>query len=101
MKKILIAAMAAAATLAFAGMAQADGDMDAGKKKAAKCGACHGKKGEGKGKNPAIAGWEADKFMKAMNDYKSGAKKSKKMASAKKLSDADIENLAAYYGSLK
>jgi cytochrome c553 len=37
-----------------------------------------------------------------MADYRSGAKENKSMnRSAKKLSDEDIANLAAYYASLK
>ncbi|MBE9555023.1 MAG: cytochrome c, partial [Proteobacteria bacterium] len=40
--------------------------------------------------------------IQAMADYKSGAKENKTMVrTAKKLSDEDVANLAAYYHSLK
>ena len=61
-----------------------------------------GSNGEGKKKNPPLAGMEESAFIQAMADYKSGAKENKMMArTAKKLSDEDFANLAAYYHSLK
>jgi len=102
MKKFWFTTVAALAVLAFVGTAYAGGDAAAGAKKARSCAGCHGKKGEGKKKNPPLAGMEEAKFVKAMNDYKSGAKKNAMMKKfAKKLSDEDIANLAAYYHSLK
>jgi len=99
--KWLITAIACAG-LAIAGTANASGDADKGMAKAKTCAACHGAKGEGKAKNPAIAGMDAEKFEHAMEAYKSGAKKHAMMnALAKKLSEDDIEDLAAYYSSLK
>jgi cytochrome c553 len=51
---------------------------------------------------PAIAGMDAAKFVAAMKDYKSGKKASGPMkAITASLSDADFENLAAHYASLK
>jgi cytochrome c553 len=102
MKKFWFTVLAALAVLAFVGTADAGGDAAAGAKKAKSCAGCHGKKGEGKKKNPPLAGMEEAKFVKAMQDYKSGAKKNKMMKKfAKKLSDGDMANLAAYYHSLK
>jgi len=84
------------------GPAQAAGDADAGMAKAKACAACHGANGEGKKDNPALAGMEESKFVQAMQDYASGKRDNKTMArTAKKLSEEDIANLAAYYAALK
>jgi len=96
--------MIAAAALVFgmSGSAMAAGDVEAGKAKSKACAGCHGANGEGKKKNPPLAGMATADFTKAMQDYSSGARDNKTMArTAKKLSDADVANLAAYYASLK
>ena len=83
------------------GPAQA-GDAAAGKAKASDiCADCHGMDGK-EDKEFPIAGMSADDFTKAMKEYQSGVRtKSKKMTkSASKVNDADIADLAAYYGSL-
>ena len=78
-------------------------DPAAGKAKAGSCGGCHGANGEGKGPaGPAIAGIDQAKFVAVMKDYKSGKKVNGPMkAITASLSDADFENLAAHYASLK
>lgn len=82
--------------------AAAAADLDAGKAKSSACAVCHGANGEGKGKNPPIAGMAKDRFVQAMKDYSSGKRPSAVMKGyAAKLNDADTENLAAYYASLK
>jgi cytochrome c553 len=64
------------------------------------CASCHGANGEGMGENPKISGMATDKFSKALQAYKSGAKKHIMMEMmAKNLSDQDIANLAAFYAS--
>jgi len=94
--------LAAGALMILAGPALAAGDVAAGKAKAAQCAGCHGKMGEGNKANPPLAGMDAAAHVKAMMDYKSGARKHMMMERfAKKLSDADIANIAAYYASLK
>lgn len=98
------ALMVSAIALVFvaAGPARADGDAAAGMKLAKKCSTCHGANGEGKKKNPPLAGMEESAFIQAMADYKSGAKENKMMnRTAKKLDDEAVANLAAYYHSLK
>jgi cytochrome c553 len=56
----------------------------------------------GVGPNPPLAGMDAAAFASALNDYKSGAREHMMMSTlAKKMSDEDIADLAAYYGSLK
>jgi len=91
------------ATLGLASTPALAGDAAAGKAKAGSCGGCHGAKGEGKGAaGPAIAGIDEAKFVAALKDYKSGKKANGPMKSmTANLSDADMENLAAHYASLK
>lgn len=103
MKQGWLVVLAACAALLVAGVAQAaGGDAALGKTKAAKCTACHGSKGEGKRKNPPIAGLDRADFVKSLHDYKSGARKNVMMKMAtKKLSERDFADLAAYYATLK
>jgi cytochrome c553 len=99
MQRLLIAG--AAVILAVAG-AQAAGDAQAGKAKAAACAACHGANGQGVAPNPALAGKSEDQLAQAMKDYKSGKRDNAIMKGlVAGLSDQDIANLAAYYASLK
>lgn len=82
--------------------AQAAGDVQAGKAKAAPCAGCHGANGEGKAPNPALAGKDEKTLVQAMQDYKSGKRSNAIMKTfASNLSDQDMANLAAYYASLK
>lgn len=99
--KLLIAA-AACAMFGLVGPASAGGDVDAGKTKSAKCASCHGADGRGKKSNPPLAGMSVEAHVKAMQEYKTGARKHPVMQMlAKKLSDRDIADIAAYYASLK
>jgi cytochrome c553 len=96
--------LVAVTTLAFVavGPARADGDVAAGATAAKKCVGCHGANGEGKKKNPPLAGMAEADFIQAMADYKSGTRDNKTMVrTAKKLDDEAVANLAAYYHSLK
>ena len=100
--KRLFAVMAAGACLGLAGTAIAAGDAQAGKAKSDACAGCHGSNGEGTASAPALAGTPEDKFVAAIGEYKSGKRGNAVMKSfAKKLADADVANLAAYYASLK
>ncbi len=102
MLRLLTTVFAAALVLGLAGSAGAAGDVAAGEKLAAKCGGCHGKNGEGKKDNPPLAGMDAAAHVKALQDYKSGARDHKAMQrSVAKLSDQDLADIAAYYASLK
>ncbi len=91
--------------ITFLGMSTvglAKGDAVAGKAKAASCTGCHGANGEGKAPNPALAGKTDDQIEHALKDYKSGKRSNGVMkAFASKLSEQDMENIAAYYSSLK
>jgi cytochrome c553 len=90
------------ALLGIAGNAEAAGDVQAGKAKAAVCVACHGANGQGVPPNPALTGKTEDQIIQALNDYKSGKRNNPVMkAFVTPLTDQDMANLAAYYASLK
>ncbi len=79
----------------------AQGDAAAGKEKSAPCIACHGADGNSPAPNfPRLAGQHADYLVKALEDYKTGARKNAIMAGfAAGLSKKDREDLAAYFAS--
>ncbi|OUS27896.1 cytochrome C [Thalassotalea sp. 42_200_T64] len=99
MKKL---AMALAASVIMAGPAIA-ADAAAGKDKSAMCAACHGAAGvSAVPMYPNLAGQKEAYIAKQLSDFKSGARKDPVMSGmAMPLSDADVADLAAYYGSLK
>jgi len=91
-----------AASALLSGPAFAAGDAAAGKTKAASCAMCHGPEGQGTKMGPKIAGIAPAQFDQDMKDYASGKKANPMMkAQAANLSQADMDNLAAYYASLK
>ena len=77
------------------------GDAAAGKTKAVVCSACHGI--DGNSINPLwpkLAGQHAAYLVKQMKAFRSGERKDPVMAPmAVSLSDADIDDLAAFYAS--
>jgi cytochrome c553 len=97
---------ASAALLALLSMSPAvsAADRAAGQAKAdAVCAACHGKDGNTPvdPSYPKLAGQYSDFLVRALSDYKRGARKNAIMAGqVQALSKADIENLAAFYASL-
>jgi cytochrome c553 len=98
-------ALRAALALSLVGMMHASfaaGDIKAGRTKAAACAACHGIDGMSKlPEAPNLAGQTEEYLVKALNDFRSGARQNEMMSMmAKTLSDADVANLAAYYHSL-
>ena len=89
------------ASFAMAGPVQAAGNVAAGEIKAVECGGCHGDVGQGMGSYPALAGKPAAAVVKALQDFKSGTTPSLMHGLAASFSAQDIEDLAAYYASLK
>ena len=83
--------------------ALAKGDAEAGKTKAVPCQACHAADGNAgiDPQYPRLAGQYADYLAKALHEYKSDERKNPIMKGfATTLSDADIDDLAAYFSSL-
>ncbi len=78
------------------------GDAAAGAKKAATCVACHGKDGISIiDTYPNLACQKEKYLVSSIKAYKSGERNNPMMKPmVASLSDADIENLAAYYASL-
>jgi cytochrome c553 len=100
MKSCLAVALGA---MLLTGGAAVAGDIAAGKTKAASCAGCHGS--DGISANPLwpnLAGQKAPYLVKQLKAFRDGGRQDPMMsAMAIPLSDADIENLAAYYSSLK
>ena len=96
---LLVALLACASPFAYAG-----GDAGAGAQKSKVCAACHGADFNTpiSPDIPRLAGQHRDYIERALTDYKSGERKNPVMgAQAGALSAQDIEDLAAYIGSLK
>lgn len=93
---------AAALGSAVSGTAHA-GDKEAGRRTVVVCQACHGMDGLSKNPEaPNLAGQVESYLAKALRDYKSGARKNDSMnIVAKDLTDADIDNVAAYYAAIE
>jgi cytochrome c553 len=82
---------------------RAAGDIAAGRQKALMCQTCHGLDGKAKvPEAPSLAGQSAVYLTKALNDYRSGARKNDMMSLvAPTLKDKDVEDLAAYYSAIE
>jgi cytochrome c553 len=81
----------------------AAGNAAAGRQKALMCQTCHGLDGKAKiPEAPNLAGQSVVYLVKALNDYRSGARKNEMMSLvAPTLKDNDIEDLAAYYSAIE
>lgn len=77
--------------------------MAAGRQKAATCAVCHGPLGISIAPDaPNLAGQPAMYVAEQLRAYREGARKHEIMSlMAKPLSNADIDNLAAWFASLK
>jgi cytochrome c553 len=99
MNRVILAALSA---LLMASSASA-GDIAAGKKKSLACAGCHGEDGISVVPTyPNLAGQKEQYLILTLKGFRDGTRKNAVMnPMAKPLSDEDIENLAAYYASLK
>jgi cytochrome c553 len=98
----LIPALLLVASLALPMTAAAKGDIEAGRQKSQVCQACHGPDGNGTGDGqyPRLAGQHADYLLKALRDYKSGARENAIMAGfVSTLESKDLEDLSAFYAA--
>jgi cytochrome c553 len=91
--------------LTIAGAAQARGNAESGKAKAAQvCAACHGPDGNKPSApdQPVLAGQYYDYLVRALSDYKAGHRANAIMKGfAAQLSKQDIEDLAAWFAGQK
>jgi len=78
-------------------------DIDAGKAKAGMCAGCHGSAGiSAMDMWPSLAGQKTGYLVKQLKAFRDGTRSDPVMnGQSKSLSDADIDNLSAYYNSLK
>ena len=101
MNKVMVAAVAGV-LIGLSGTAMAAADAAAGKTKALSCGGCHGT--EGMSPNPEwpnLAKQNAAYLVKQLKDFRAGTRVDPMMQGmAAPLSDADIEDLAAYFAGL-
>lgn len=90
-------------TLLFAGQVVAAPDIEAGKERAGMCSNCHGSEGNSKSSNfPILAGQKPAYLVNQLRAFRAGTRGNGMMQNmAKNLSDQDINNLAAYFGSLE
>ena len=76
-------------------------DKAAGEHKATNCTGCHGAKGEGSTQFPSLAAQQATYIVIQLKAFKAASRNSPIMQPiAADLSDADMDNLAAYFSSL-
>jgi cytochrome c553 len=102
-----VAAVLGAGVMVVGVALAADPDVDAGRAKFTLCAACHG--GDGRSgalpEYPKIAGQNQKYLVNALKAYKNGRRvgtyAALMAATAINLSDADIENLAAYVAGLE
>ena len=97
MRKLALVALLSLGTA----LAAHAGNPDAGKEKSRVCAACHGPDGNSAAADfPKLAGQHHDYLVKALKDYKSGARKNAIMAPlVANLTPRDLEDLAAYYSN--
>ncbi len=93
----------AAAVVMISSQVHAGGDPVAGKAKVGKCVACHGKDGVSKNPDaPNLAGQVETYLVRSFMAYKTGERTNPMMTvMAKTVEQPDIDNLAAYYASIK
>jgi cytochrome c553 len=98
----IIAALVSGVVAAAVGTAAAAGDVKSGRQKALQCQACHGLDGQSTlPAAPNLAGQNEAYVVKALKDYRSGARRNEMMSlAAANLTDQDIADLAAYYSAI-
>lgn len=87
--------------LAWAAVSFASGNVKAGEAASQTCAACHGAGGQSTNAQfPKLAGQHPEYLVKALSDYKTGARKNPIMAGqAAALSRQQMEDLAAYFAA--
>jgi len=101
-KKSLIVALLT--LLSMAGGVQAAGNIDRGADLTYDCIECHGMDGKGSFETPSIAGKDQAFLLKRLRSFYSGKRKSLDNIMhiyTEDRTDQDLQDLAAYYASLK
>jgi cytochrome c553 len=95
--------LGAALILASAALPAQAGDVKAGRQKALQCQNCHGMDGLSKLPGaPNLAGQPVEYLVKSLTEYKTGERKNELMTVvAGPLSEADIQDLSAYYAAIE
>lgn len=103
MKKILSLGWLGAVLISLVPVSGEAADARAGRRKITACQACHGLDGLSKNPEaPNLAGQVEGYLLKALAEYKSGARQNESMnIVAKDLSDQDMADIAAYYSSIQ
>src|ERR1700722_18491700 len=101
--QLVLSSLASLSLLAACGNVCVAGDVKAGRAKALMCQACHGLDGLSKVPDaPNIAGQTEPYLVAQLQAFKTGVRKNDAMSVvAPSLSDADIDNLAAYYSAIE
>jgi cytochrome c553 len=101
--QLVVCLLASSSLLTVSGSVCAAGDIKAGRAKALMCQACHGIDGLSKVPDaPNIAAQTEPYIVAQLQAFKSGARKNDAMSVvAPSLSDADIEDLAAYFSAIE
>lgn len=99
MKKKLLALSLALAFTSTSGILHAEGNISAGKEKAAACVSCHGENGNSMVSTfPKLAQQHSSYLIKQLQAFKNGTRNNPMMSSiAAGLSDDDMVDIAAYY----
>ena len=103
MNKKLLAISIALALTSVSGILHAEGNISAGKAKAASCAGCHGEDGNSAiPMYPKLAEQHSTYISKELLAFKTSARKDPTMeAMVQALSDDDMKNIGAYYASQK
>jgi cytochrome c553 len=101
MKK-LVSVITMGVLLGLSGAVLAAGDVAAGKTKAAVCAGCHGPEGISAAPiYPNLKGQKEAYLIKQLKAFREGTRTDPMMSPmAKPLTDADIDNVSAYFSSL-
>ena len=103
MKKQLLRVSLALALAGSSSILHAEGNINAGKEKAATCSSCHGEDGNSAVSTfPKLAQQHSSYLIKQLQDFKNGSRKDPMMSGmAMGLSDEDMADLGEYYAEQK
>lgn len=105
---VLLAALVGGSLMLIQSTAGAAGNPESGQQKAAACMGCHGADGNSPALPPPaepwpkLAGQVPEYIVKQLQDFKAGRRKNEQMSpQAQNVADADLADIAAYFGQQK